>query len=147
MVPPQSFTTASRLLRSAASLSCGARSQRCFGTLQKDRPLNHRSYCCRRTLKRNTQKRIRPGAKNPGRRSLRGRHDAAPCYTRPAFLSVKNAPRFFIVFRPFADTRTVTFLPSSGMKRVFVWRLTWRRRLPVGLNLVALTRLEYPPPT
>ena len=65
----------------------------------------------------------------------------------PAFVSVRNAPLFFIVLRPFAETTIVTFLPSSGMKRVFFWRFTWRRRLPVGLNFVARTRLEYPPPT
>src|SRR3989344_7564397 len=57
------------------------------------------------------------------------------------------APRFFIVFRPLAETVMVIFLLSSGMKSVFFWRLIWRRRLPVGLNLVARVRLEYPPPT
>src|SRR3989338_7048946 len=82
-----------------------------------------------------------------GTRTTSGTESSPDPYTRPAFLSVKKVPRFFIVLRPFAETRTVTFLPSSGMKRVFVWRLTWRRRLPVGLNLVARTRLEYPPPT
>src|SRR3989344_3168364 len=65
----------------------------------------------------------------------------------PAFLSVKNAPRSFIVFRPFAETLMVIFLLSSGMKRVFFCKFTCRRRLPVGLNFVARTRLEYPPPT
>lgn len=67
--------------------------------------------------------------------------------TSPAFLRVRNAPRFFIVFKPLAETVMVIFLPSSGMKRVLVWRLTCRRRLPVGLNLVARVLLEYPPPT
>src|SRR3989338_3026409 len=85
-------------------------------------------------------------AQGPRRKNLSAALTVFDYETRPAFLSVKNAPRFFIVLRPFADTRTVTFLPSSGMKSVFVWRLTWRRRLPVGLNLVARTRLEYPPP-
>src|SRR3989344_5187271 len=67
--------------------------------------------------------------------------------TRPAFLSVIYAPRFFIVFRPLVETLMVIFLPSSGMKSVFFCMFTWRRRLPVGLNLVARVRLEYPPPT
>lgn len=52
-----------------------------------------------------------------------------------------------MVRRPLAETRTVTFLPISGTKSVFFWMFTWRRRLPIGLNLVARTRLEYPPPT
>src|ERR1700739_14930 len=70
------------------------------------------------------------------------------CYPiKPAALRVWYAPRFFIVLRPFAETLTVIFLPSSGMKRVLRCRLIWRRRLPVGLNLVARVRLEYPPPT
>src|SRR3990167_803107 len=86
-------------------------------------------------------------AQGPRRKNLSAALTVFDYETRPAFLSVKNAPRFFIVLRPFADTRTVTFLPSSGRKTVFFWRLTWRRRLPVGLNLVARTRLEYPPPT
>src|SRR3989338_3134833 len=67
--------------------------------------------------------------------------------TSPAFLRVRYAPRFRIVLRPFADTLIVIFLPSSGMKSVFFWRFTRRRRAPVGLNLVARVRLEYPPPT
>src|SRR3989338_9260027 len=67
--------------------------------------------------------------------------------TSPAAFRVRYAPRFFIVFRPLAETVMVIFLLSSGMKSVFFWRLIWRRRLPVGLNFVARVRLEYPPPT
>src|SRR3989344_7585163 len=60
--------------------------------------------------------------------------------TSPAFLRVRYAPRFRIVFKPFADTLIVIFLPSSGIKRVFFWRFTWRRRAPVGLYFVARVR-------
>jgi len=66
---------------------------------------------------------------------------------RPAFFSIWNDPLFLIVLSPLADTLTVIFFPSSGIKSVFFWMFTWRRREPVGLNLVARVRLEYPPPT
>lgn len=65
----------------------------------------------------------------------------------PAFLRVAYAPFLRRVFKPFADAVKVTFLPISGTNTVFFWRLTWRRRFPVGLNCVARVRLEYPPPT
>src|SRR3989344_1696785 len=48
---------------------------------------------------------------------------------------------------PRALTSRLIVLPNSGIKRRFFWRFGYFRTLPVGLNLVARVRLEYPPPT
>ena len=65
---------------------------------------------------------------------------------RPAFLRVAYAPRFLIVLSPLVEMVIEMFLLSSGMNIERLWRFTWRRRLPVGLNCVARVRFEYPPP-
>src|SRR3989338_8639813 len=56
-------------------------------------------------------------------------------------------PRFFKVRMPRVETSIFTVLPSSGKKIFFFCKLGYFLTLPVGLNLVARVRLEYPPPT
>lgn len=65
-----------------------------------------------------------------------------------ASFNALRIPFLAIVRIPRVETVRVTFwLSNSGMIYVFFWRFAYRRRFPVGLNFVARTRLEYPPPT
>ena len=113
-----------------------------------DKPANEDPYCQQDQQIHQTDEHETPPFLKRIVTRLREINQAPLSYaTRPAFFRVIYAPRFFIVLRPLVETLTVIFLPSSGMKMVFFCKLTWRRRLPVGLNLVARVRLEYPPPT
>ena len=52
-----------------------------------------------------------------------------------------------MVRKPCTEASTLSVLFNSGIKTLFFWRFKYFRTLPVGLNLVARVRLEYPPPT
>ncbi len=63
----------------------------------------------------------------------------------PAFLSATYAPSLFIVRRPRVEIGRTNVLLSSATKTRRLWMFEYFRTIPVGLNLVARVRLEYPP--
>lgn len=63
----------------------------------------------------------------------------------PAFFKTLNAPILLIVLIARVERVSTRVLSSSGTKTRRFCRLAYCRRGPVGLNLVARIRLEYPP--
>lgn len=63
----------------------------------------------------------------------------------PAFLRAAYAPSLFIVRSPRAEISSTNVFLSSGTKIRRFWMFGYFRTIPVGLNLVARVRLEYPP--
>ena len=63
----------------------------------------------------------------------------------PAFLRALKAPSLLIVRSPRVETGRTKILPSSATKIRRLWMFGYFRTMPVGLNLVARVRLEYPP--
>lgn len=80
-----------------------------------------------------------------------------PTTGKPRRLSGDGAPHFSVLRIYFCFTGCFKCFPAlihrvhiftrEPLARRAHWRLGWRRRLPIGLNCVARTRLEYPPPT